>query len=160
VVRANPALGKTEKMAEIESLTAARARFESIFDEDRHSALRGQGEWHLSWQALQAALFINLYRDEPALQLPFALLSRLMDIDETMTSWRYRHALMVQRMIGRKVGTGGSSGHEYLRQTAERHRVFADLFALSTFFIPRSRLPALPDEIRQAMGYRYSGAGL
>ena len=159
VVRANPALGKTEKMAEIESLTAARARFDSIFDEERHSALRDQGEWHLSWQALQAALFINLYRDEPALQLPFALLSRLMDIDETMTSWRYRHALMVQRMIGRKVGTGGSSGHDYLRRTAEKHRVFADLFALSTFFIPRSQLPALPVELRQAMGYRYSGTG-
>ncbi|MDH3594306.1 MAG: tryptophan 2,3-dioxygenase [Rhodospirillales bacterium] len=159
VIRANPALGETEKNAEIDSLAAARARFESIFDEERHRILRAQGEWHLSWQALQAALFINLYRDEPALQLPFALLSRLMDIDETMTSWRYRHALMVQRMIGRKVGTGGSSGHDYLRRTAERHRVFADLFVLSTFFIPRSQLPALPEELRQAMGYRYSGSG-
>jgi tryptophan 2,3-dioxygenase len=157
VIRANPALGQSEKNAQIESLDVARARFESIFDEKRHRALRGQGQWHFSWQALQAALFINLYRDEPALQLPFALLSRLMDIDETMTSWRYRHALLVQRMIGRKVGTGGSSGHDYLRRTAERHRVFADLFALSTFFIPRSQLPTLPEELRQAMGYRYSG---
>jgi tryptophan 2,3-dioxygenase len=159
LVGSNQALGDTEKAAEIESLNAARARFESIFDEERHRALRTQGLWHLSWQALQAALFINLYRDEPALQLPFALLSRLMDIDETMTSWRYRHALLVQRMIGRKVGTGGSSGHEYLRRTAEQHRVFADLFALSTFFIPRSQLPALPEELRRAMGYRYSGTG-
>ncbi len=159
VVRANPTLGKSEKAAEIESLTAARTRFDSIFDEERHRALRAQGAWHLSWRALQAALFINLYRDEPALQLPFALLSRLMDIDATMTSWRYRHALMVQRMIGSKVGTGGSSGHDYLRRTAEKHRVFADLFALSTFFIPRSQLPELPVELRQAMGYRYSGTG-
>jgi tryptophan 2,3-dioxygenase len=106
---------------------------------------------------LQAALFINLYRNEPVLQLPFRLLSGLMDIDETLTHWRYRHALMVQRMIGRKVGTGGSSGHDYLRQTAERHRIFGDLFALSTFFIPRSRLPALPAAMRQAMGYTYAG---
>ncbi len=159
LVGSNRALGDTEKAAEIDALKAARARFESIFDEERHRALRAQGQWHLSWQALQAALFINLYRDEPALQLPFALLSRLMDIDETMTSWRYRHALLVQRMIGRKVGTGGSSGHDYLRRTAEQHRVFADLFALSTFFIPRSQLPALPEELRQAMGYRYSGSG-
>ncbi len=159
VVRANAALGESEKTAEIDCLTAARARFDSIFDEERHRTLRADGDWHLSWQALQAALFINLYRDEPALQLPFALLSRLMDIDETMTSWRYRHALMVQRMIGSKVGTGGSSGHEYLRRTAERHRVFADLFTLSTFFIPRSQLPALPAELRDTMGYRYSGTG-
>jgi len=159
VMRDNPALGEAEKAAELQSLAAARTRFDSIFDEAQHRALREQGLWRFSSQALQAALFINLYRDEPALQLPFALLSRLMDIDGNTTSWRYRHALMVQRMIGRKVGTGGSSGHDYLRQTAERHQVFGDLFALSTFFIPRSRLPELPAEIRQAMGYRYSGAG-
>jgi tryptophan 2,3-dioxygenase len=60
-------------------------------------------------------------------------------------------------MIGRKVGTGGSSGHDYLRQTAEKHRVFGDLFALSTFLIPRSRLPELPAQMRQAMGYTYAG---
>ena len=109
-----------------------------------------------SARALQAALFINLYRDEPALQLPFRLLSMLMDVEENLTTWRYRHALMVQRMIGFKIGTGGSSGHDYLRQTAERHRVFADLFALSTFFIPRSRLPALPPDVRRAMDYGYA----
>ena len=90
------------------------------------------------------------------LQLPFRLLSGLMDIDETLTNWRYRHALMVQRMIGRKIGTGGSSGHDYLRRTAERHRVFGDLFTLSTFLIPRSRLPGLPEGLRHAMGYRYA----
>lgn len=157
LIRANSALGKVEIDAEIESLEASRARFEAIFDEAQHRALRDQGTWHMSWQALQAALFVNLYRDEPALQLPFRLLGRLMDIDETLTNWRYRHALMVQRMIGRKVGTGGSSGHDYLRKTAEQHRVFTDLFALSTFFIPRSKLPALPEEVRRAMDYRYSG---
>jgi tryptophan 2,3-dioxygenase len=160
VVRGNRALGAAEQQAELDSLQAALARFESIFDESRHKQLRESGVWQFSWQALQAALFINLYRDEPALQLPFRLLSRLMDVDVAMTSWRYRHALLVQRMIGRKVGTGGSSGHEYLRQTAERHRVFGDLFALSTFFIPRSRLPELPEDIRRAMDYRYSGTAL
>ena len=106
--------------------------------------------------ALQAALFINLYRDEPVLQLPFRLLSLLMDIDETMTAWRYRHALMAQRMIGMKLGTGGSSGHDYLAEAARRYRVFGDLFALSTFLIPRSALPPLPEPLRSAMGYRYT----
>jgi tryptophan 2,3-dioxygenase len=97
----------------------ARARFDALFDEVAHRTLREQGAWRLSMRALQAALFINLYRDEPALQLPFRLLSLLMDIDELPTTWRYRHALMVQRIIGLKVGTGGSSGHNYLRRTAE-----------------------------------------
>jgi tryptophan 2,3-dioxygenase len=142
VVRGNRALGAAEQQAELDSLQAALARFESIFDESRHKQLRESGVWQFSWQALHR------------------LLSRLMDVDVAMTSWRYRHALMVQRMIGRKVGTGGSSGHEYLRQTAERHRVFSDLFALSTFFIPRSRLPELPEDIRRAMDYRYSGTVL
>ena len=156
VVHDNPALGAVEKKAEEDSLVAAQRDFAAIFDEDQHRALAEQGVWRFSMKALQAALFINLYRDQPALQLPFRLLSRLMDIDENMTTWRYRHALMAQRMIGRKVGTGGSSGHDYLRRTAERHRIFGDLFALSTYFIPRSSLPELPAEVRRAMSYRYA----
>ena len=160
LVRDNPALSAAEVDSELASIEVSRRRFDSIFDEARHRALVEEGAWRLSWRALQAALFINLYRSEPVLQLPFRLLSGLMDIDETLTNWRYRHALMVQRMIGRKLGTGGSSGHDYLRQTAERHRVFGDLFALSTFLIPRSRLPRLPEGLRRAMGYSYAqGSG-
>lgn len=156
LVRARTTLSKAEAQAELASLQAARTRFDALFDDAGHRRLQEQGAWRMSSRALQAALFINLYRDEPVTQLPFRMLSLLMDIDELLTTWRYRHALMVQRMIGLKVGTGGSSGHDYLRQTAERHRVFGDLFALSTFFIPRSRLPALPPEVQAAMGYRYA----
>ncbi len=156
MVRASASLDEKQKQAEIASLTAAAARFEALFDEEQHGKLVEAGVWRFSPRALQAALFINLYRDEPALQLPFRMLSLLMDIDELLTTWRYRHALMVQRMIGRKVGTGGSSGHDYLRRTAEQHRVFGDLFQLSTFFLPRSRLPALPPAVRRAMSYRYN----
>src|SRR3977135_4466120 len=59
-------------------------------------------------------------------------------------------------MIGVKIGTGGSAGHDYLRDTAARHRIFSDLFRLSTYLIPRSRLPKLPREVEDAMGYKYS----
>ncbi len=156
VLGAAGGLSEEQRRRDLEALAAARRRFEALFDEARHRRLVAEGAWRFSARALQAALFINLYRDEPALQLPFRLLSVLMDVEEHLTTWRYRHALMVQRMIGFKVGTGGSSGHDYLRQTAERHRVFADLFGLSTFFIPRSRLPALPPELRRAMDYRYA----
>ena len=151
LVRGNPALEQAAMEAELDSIAASRARFESIFDEARHRDLLDQGVWRLSWRAL----FINLYRNEPVLQLPFRLLSSLMDIEETLTTWRYRHALMVQR----KVGTGGSSGHDYLSRTAEKNRIFGDLFALSTFYIPRSRLLALPEELRRAMGYSYAAEG-
>ncbi len=158
LIRKNKSLGAAAIAREIGSLAAARTRFDGLFEEAAHAHLRNEGHWRFSQGALQAALFINLYRDEPALQQPFHLLSSLMDIDEHLTNWRYRHALMVQRMIGRKAGTGGSSGSDYLRDTAERHRVFTDLFALSTYLIPRSRLPDLPEHLRRAMGYHYAGA--
>lgn len=155
-LKANRQIGEDEREAGLAALEAARARFEAIYDEARYAELEQQGAWRLSLPALQAALFITLYRDEPVLQLPFRLLSLLMDIDETMAAWRYRHALMAQRMIGLKLGTGGSSGHDYLAEAARRYRVFGDLFALSTFLIPRSALPPLPEPLRSAMGYRYA----
>ena len=108
---------------------------------------------HFSRRALQAALLINLYRDEPILHLPFRLLALLADIERNFTTWRQRHAQMAMRMIGTRIGTGGTSGHEYLDRAAERHRVFADLSALASFYIPRSALPRLPPEVRSRMGF-------
>ncbi len=130
------------------------AHFDELVDPEHHEALVAAGHRRLSHEAFLAALLINLYRDEPILQLPFRLLTALMDIDEGFTAWRYRHALMVTRMIGEKIGTGGTSGSDYLRRTADRHRVFRDLFELSTFFIPRSALPELPPEMEAKMGFR------
>ena len=47
-----------------------------------------------------------LYRDEPLFRLPFALLNALIEIDEQLGNFRYRHLQMVRRMIGTRVGTG------------------------------------------------------
>ncbi len=152
----NPTLTEKKKSAQLTSLAGTRGEFEALFDESRYLHLLEEGTFRLTHEALQAALLINLYRDEPILHLPFRMLSGLMDIDEHFTKWRYRHALMVMRMIGRKIGTGGSSGHDYLRRTAEEHRVFKDLFHLSTFLIPRSSLPVLPQHVREAMGFRFT----
>lgn len=157
LVQAQEGRGST-RAADIDRLSQAMSQFEALFDTEAHGRQHAAGHWRFGQKALQAALFIALYRDEPMLQLPFRLLGLLMDIDETMTTWRYRHALMVQRMIGMKVGTGGSSGHDYLRATAEQHRVFRDLFALSTFLVPRSALPPLPEPLRRAMSFNWSGA--
>ncbi len=154
-IRANPSIEPAERARQEASVTGSRTLLDSILDEARYRAFREEGHWRMSREALQAALFINLYRDEPILQVPFKVLSTLMDIDEAMATWRYRHALMAYRMIGRKVGTGGSSGQDYLRRTAEEHRVFQDLFAIATFLIPRSHRPALPDDVRAGMHYAY-----
>ncbi len=145
------AMPDAQRGIETQALEQALKDFAAIFD-----AESTPGAWRMSAKAVQAALFITLYRDEPALQMPFRLLSLLMDIDEAMTMWRYRHAVMVERMIGVKLGTGGSSGHSYLRQTAEKHRVFTDLFHLSTYLIPRQAIPPLPLEIAQAMRFVYA----
>ena len=60
---------------------------------------------------------------------------------------------MVHRMIGRKLGTGGSSGYSYLKATAERHKIFTDLFNLSTYMIPLDSLPKLPEHVRNALSF-------
>ena len=79
-----------------------------------------------------------------------------MDVDELLAAWRYRHALMVHRMIGTKIGTGGSAGHRYLLGTVERNKIFTDLYDLSTFLLSRSALPALPPDMVRRLGFFYS----
>ena len=58
---------------------------------------------------------------------------RLVDIDEGMQEWRYRHVKMVERTIGSKVGTGGSSGVDYLASTLF-NPVFVDLWKIRSRF--------------------------
>ncbi|KAJ8403567.1 hypothetical protein AAFF_G00348930 [Aldrovandia affinis] len=89
-------------------------------------------------------LLVEVVLEEPRFQVPFQLLTSLMDIDTLMTKWRYNHVCMVHRMIGSKAGTGGSSGYHYLRSTvSDRYKVFVDLFNLATFLVPRHWVPKL-----------------
>jgi len=134
---------------------ANRDSFQAIFNEQDYNKLQEQNMWRMSYKALQAALFVQLYRDEPILQSPFHMMTALQDIDENFTQWRQRHALMAHRMLGAKMGTGGSTGHKYLATAADRHKVFTDLFNLSTFLVPRSQLPALPPELKKKLNFNY-----
>jgi tryptophan 2,3-dioxygenase len=74
---------------------------------------------------LQTTL-IEIYRKDPSLR---AVCERLVDLDEGLQEWRYRHVKMVQRTIGTKPGTGGSSGAAYLMTTLNRP-LFPDLWAI------------------------------
>lgn len=139
-------------LKQIESMEES---FHSLFDEESYQKLRTENQWRLSHKALSAALFIYLYRDEPILQLPFHLMQNLQNIDENFTQWRHRHALMVHRMIGVKMGTGGSSGHKYLKAASDKHKIFTDLNNLATFFLPKSALPKLPDELLKKLNFQY-----
>lgn len=141
---------RTKGLKQIEDTTRT---FEALFDPAKYKELQEKGTFRLQHKSVQAALLILLYRDQPAFNLPFQLLTRLQDIDELMTTWRYRHALMAHRMLGTKIGTGGSSGHSYLKSATESHRVFSDFFDLATFLIPRSSLPALPESLKRRLGF-------
>lgn len=150
-------LNDAARAAQLTGLDNIRAGFETVFDPARYEEVRARGERRLAYDAFLAALMISLYRDEPMLQTPFRLITLLVEIDEKLALWRYRHTLMVNRMIGGKIGTGGSSGQDYLRRTVEAHRVFGDFFDLSTFLIPRSLVPALPPELERELGFGWRG---
>ena len=60
---------------------------------------------------------VEIFRDRERHGDLFDLAEALLDHDETFALWRARHVLMVERQIGSKTGTGGSSGAEYLRTT-------------------------------------------
>ena len=111
-------------------------------------------ERRLSADANRNALFIMLYRDYPLIHLPYELLSALLEIDELLSLWRHRHIHMVQRTIGKRVGTGGSSGAGYLRAAADSHYVFKELAELTSFLLPRTRLPKLPQKLVDDLSYR------
>jgi tryptophan 2,3-dioxygenase len=74
---------------------------------------------------IQTAL-VKLFREAPDVAI---LLELMTDFDEGLQEWRYRHVKMVERTIGNKMGTGGSTGAEYLRTTLFRP-VFPDLWAI------------------------------
>lgn len=146
-------LSEKEVNIQLENLNLTKQTFKSLFDTQIHNELITKKDRKLSQKATLNALFIMLYREESMLTLPFQIITSLIDVDGNFTSWRYRHALMAQRLLGTKIGTGGSSGHQYLKRAADNNRAFVDLFNLSTFLIPRSRLPEIPLEIKKKLNF-------
>ena len=108
----------------------------------------------LSPKACRSALFIMLYHGYPMLELPFQLLDTLLEIDNQLGSWRYRHINMVRRMIGTRLGTGGSTGAGYLQGAMDKHYIFKEISQLNSFLIDRRKLPSLPTNIVEALGYK------
>lgn len=153
IIQTNETLTEREKEFQINDLENTRNRFAQVLDKEQYDQAREAGEFRFSHQGFLAALFINLFRDEPMLYSPFRYLTLLADIDEGFTNWRQRHATMVRRMLGSKIGTGGSSGHDYLSATTRQNRVYIDLIRLTTFLIPRADLPKLPESLKSSLGF-------
>lgn len=94
--------------------------------------------------ARAAMVFIESYREQlPHCMWAWQLLESTIEVEQAMLVWRQRHARMVERMIGRRPGTGGSSGVDYLDQTALRYRVFSDLWTVRSLPLRPSGLPDL-----------------
>ena len=135
----------------------------SLSDRDEKTDLLGKfdqtffkaGAGDFSPVSLRAALFIMLYRDEPLFRLPFALLNTLIEIDEQLGNFRYRHLQMVRRMIGTRIGTGGSSGEQYLQGAVNKNYIFKELAGVITFLIERRSLSQLPQRLHQALRFNH-----
>ncbi|HEY8090246.1 MAG TPA: tryptophan 2,3-dioxygenase family protein [Polyangiaceae bacterium] len=90
-----------------------------------------------------ALVFIESYRELPLLAWPREILDGLTSFEQAFVIFRQRHARMVERMIGRRTGTGGSAGVDYLDATALRYRVFRELWAVRTILVRAQDLPRL-----------------
>ena len=121
------------------------AEFDNVFFEE------GRGD--VPPAAMRAALFITIYRNLPIFHLPFDLLNTLSEIDELLSNWRYRHFMMVRRMIGIRVGTGGTSGAGYLEGTLSQHHAFREITEVATFLLERSRRPNLPNALKEKVSF-------
>jgi tryptophan 2,3-dioxygenase len=108
----------------------------------------------LSLRARRNALLITLYRDAPIFQNPYRIINHLLDIDELLATWRWRHMNMVHRMIGMRSGTGGSTGKGYLREAAMKHYIFSAFAEMNSFMVNRSLLPELPATLNQNLSFR------
>ena len=135
----------------ISSLADAEKDNASLFDKTFNEA---GSERSLTPVACRSALFIMLYHGYPMMELPFQLLDTLIETDNQLASWRNRHINMVQRMIGTRIGTGGSTGAGYLKGAMDKHYIFRELAQLNSFLVDRRKLPVLPAEVAEKLGYK------
>eukprot|EP01083_Nonionella_stella_P287740 979532_1 len=153
-IKSDRNLSANEKRDSIDSdIEHERQRFAELFSEEQHIKLVERKRRRFCHKAYKAALLIELYKEQPLFQMPYQLLNVLRDIEELLGAWRNKHAEMVLRMLGRKKGSGGSSGYDFLRSTMTFHRIFSDLFNMASFILPRTRLPELPQDVLEGLKF-------
>ena len=90
-------------------------------------------------------LFLFTYHTHPKLAATSELVSSMLAIEQAVLLWRHRHARMVESFIGRRPGTGGSSGVEYIDATATQYRIFTDIWRIRSLCVARSKINFDPD---------------
>jgi len=134
-----------------EELAALGARFQVTLDGARafleaHGVPEQERERRRRIRA--ATLFIESYRELPLLAWPREVLDTAIEVEQRFLIFRQRHARMVERIIGRRVGTGGSAGVAYLDETALEYRIFKDLWAVRTLLLDVELLPKVQNPER------------
>ncbi len=75
--------------------------------------------------------WLAVYRDTQAYWPLYQLAEKLLDLDDALLTWRHKHVVTVERVIGKKRGTGGTEGVLYLQKTLER-RCFPEIWSMRT----------------------------
>ena len=142
-------------LAEHDALTAAdRERLKKRYVAEVESAgrfLRAEAappEQRQRLSRVRAALIlIEGYRELPLLAWPREVIDAVVALEQAFVIFRQRHARMVERVIGRRTGTGGSAGVDYLDRTALKYRIFDDVWAVRTLQIREAALPPIDEEV-------------
>jgi len=120
-----------------------KEEFDVIFNENKYQNLLKNNKVRLSYKALQNALMIILYPNISIFQSPHQVIMSVIDLNKSLLNWRHQHVLLAHRIIGSKMGTGGTTGINYLKSTSHYHQIFNDFVNLSTYIIPKNYLSCL-----------------
>jgi len=156
LVKNHPMIEKDKVESELKKMEGFKKSLQSIFDDKTYSTELEEGKKKFSRKAFLSALFIRLYHHFAILQLPYQILDLLIDISEHHVMWKQRHMIIIQRMIGMKMGTGGTSGKDFLNDTIKQSYVFMDLINMPSYMIAKRHVPELPDELKKKLGYHFT----
>lgn len=133
-----------------------RERFEREMQNARHFLMARDvpaAEQSRARRIRAALIFIESYRELPLLAWPREVVDGVVALEQAFLIFRQRHARMVERVIGRRTGTGGSAGVDYLDETALQYRVFTEAWAVRTLLLKRDALP----DVRNPNLYGFAG---
>jgi len=128
--------------SEPHSALLAALRAPSLWDEANAALARAgfdlpgevlERDWSEPYRPSEAVevAWAEIYRDPTRWWAFYQLAEKLVDLDDAVATWRHRHAVTVERIIGAKRGTGGTAGVSYLRSTLDK-RAFPELWSLRT----------------------------
>jgi tryptophan 2,3-dioxygenase len=107
-------------------------------------AERVERNWSLPYESHKSvvAVFKAIYEDTARHWRAYDMCEKLVDVEENFQLWRFRHLKTVERIIGFKRGSGGSSGVEFLRKAID-FRLFPELIEVRTFIDEPGAEPTL-----------------